>query len=158
MSQSKFLFPQSSVKSDYFSSLGADGVVLWSVLNIGARASFRLAVEKVTPLRPQGIWLCTDMDIEIIGGNGKASSQQYLIFDDAPHELSFVCETSDGLLHLYNMWEVNGMRRSQMRMSGMEIEDIPGGYRYRCTDTGPEPDFERFVFTLVRLDGPMFIV
>lgn len=158
MSQSKFLFPKSSKKSDYFSSLGVNDVVFWSVINIGARGHFRLVVEKVTPLRPQGIWLCTDTDVEIIGGNGRASSQQYLMFDDAPHELSFVCEASDGLLHLYNMWEVNGMRRSQMRMSGMEIESIPGGYRYRCTDTGPEPDFDRFIFNLVRLDGSMVIV
>lgn len=133
------VFPESSAKSEYFAGLELATVVLWNVLDIGPQAEFRLAVENVTPLRPQGVWLCTDGDIEITGANGKSSSQQVLMFDDAPYELSFTCKSSDGLLHPYNVWEVNGMRRSQMHMSGMEITAIPGGFRYRCTDTGPEP-------------------
>ena len=54
-------------------------------------------------------------------------SQQFMMFNYAPQEFSFTCNSSEGLFHIYNLWEVNGERGSQMRMSGMKIEEIPGG-------------------------------
>jgi hypothetical protein len=155
MGSTSFTLPIASTKSEYFANLGQDGILRWCVLNIGTHAEFRLTVEKVTPLRAQGIWLHSGGVIEVKGKVEAASSQKALMFYDAPHEVTFSCETSDGLLRLYNLWEVNGQPRSLMRMSGMDVENIPGGYRYRCTDTGPDPDFERFIFTLVRIDGPL---
>lgn len=152
MTNRAFSLPKSSIGSEYFEGLGVRDIVWWSVLNIGSRGTFRVRVERVTPLRPQGIWLCTDQEIEMIGSSGRAGSQQVLMFDSAPHEFSFVCTSSNGLLNLYNVWEIKGQRRSQMRMSGMRIEPTNNGFRYFCTDTGPEPDFSRFVFTLERLD------
>lgn len=153
MGSNSFTLPSASTKSEYFASLGQNNILRWCVLHIGTHAEFRLAVEKVTPLRAQGIWLHSGAAIKITGKDEATSPQRALMFYDAPHEVTFSCETSDGFLRLYNLWEVNGQPRSLMRMSGMDVEDIPGGYRYRCTDTGPDPDFERFVFTLVRLDG-----
>lgn len=142
---SSFSFPSKPVASTFFAEQGLMDVTKWEVVPVASFQKFKLVIERVTDLRPQGLWLCSDGGVEI---EGKRQEQAVLIFHDAPHKIEFVCHSADGFLQLYNVWEDGKQRRSQMRMSGMKREPIKGGYRYHCTDTGPDFDFDRFVFSL----------
>jgi hypothetical protein len=81
------------------------------------------------------------------------ADQVVLWADTAPDGLRLtVRETSDGLLHLYNVWDSGRGRgiESQAATSGMLREDTPSGWRYRCTDIAPEPTFDASTFRLER--------
>ncbi|UPG84325.1 hypothetical protein L2Y94_13340 [Luteibacter aegosomatis] len=141
-----FSFPTTPLMSDFFLQQGEPDVVKWDVISVSDRQSIRILVDAVTPLRPQGLWLRCDEGIEVAG---ERKEQTVLMFHDAPHEVEMVCHSGNGLLSLYNVWEDNKQRRSQLRMTGMKKRPIEGGYQYQCTDTGPEADFSRFVFKLL---------
>lgn len=56
-------------------------------------------------------------------------------------------------MRLYNVWNSGrgrGPWESQSHTSGMISEVVAGGFRYRCSDIGPDPSFDALVFTLKR--------
>ena len=71
--------------------------------------------------------------------------------DTAPREILIECRTRCGLLHLYNMWDKGTGRESLSWTSGMLVEELPNGRRYRCSDIGIETEFDRLVFRLERV-------
>jgi hypothetical protein len=67
--------------------------------------------------------------------------------DTAPTQVEIECKTSDGLLHLYNIWDKGRGRESQSNTSGMLVEET-ATKRYRCNDIGFETKFDKLVFTI----------
>lgn len=111
----------------------------------------RLSIESADDRWRHGVWLAVDGTLMM----GDAASPQLTLWvDTAPPVVDLiVAATRDGLLRPYNVWDSGRGRRreSQSATSGMRREPVPGGWRYRCNDIGPDPDFTALVFTVTRL-------
>lgn len=140
--------PSAPLKSKYFSGMGDFDVVKWDVLNTKEGEIFNIDFESVSSKFRQGLWLSCDGGIEI---DGATYPHVTLWENSAPSRVQFICHTKEGLLHIYNVWDHGRGRESQAWMSGMRIEHIDGGYRYRCTDAGPDINFDALVFSLRRV-------
>jgi hypothetical protein len=91
----------------------------------------------------QGIFLKTDMGLVV---NEQLCPSAQLWQDTAPDTVLVECHTRNGLLYLYNTWRDGSRRGSQSWSSGMLVEDLPKGRRYRCNDFGIETNFDKLVF------------
>lgn len=95
--------------------------------------------------RRQGVWLKTDAGIWI---EGEMCPSVELWYDTAPEVVSCQCLSADKRLYLYNIWEANSSRGSLSYGSGMLVEQLPNGRRYRCNDIGFETSFDKLVFRI----------
>jgi hypothetical protein len=96
----------------------------------------------------QGVRIATQGELS---ANGVNAPQLDLWPDTAPSVVEVTCESTDGLLRIYNIWQ-SGRRpgvESQSHTSGMLVENLAdGSRRYRCNDIGFEPSFEKLVFLI----------
>jgi hypothetical protein len=106
---------------------------------------FTIVFESAHGKRRQGIWLRASGGILV---NDISFPSVDLWYDSAPSRI--VCQSlgPKHTLHLYNIWERNGVRRSLSYSSGMIVESTSIGRRYRCNDVGFETNFECVVFQL----------
>ncbi len=143
-----FQLPPKRTMSSAFAGRGRTDVVKIECLEIRDDELLRLTFESVnSPLR-QGVWLRTDRGLHI--ANQLCLSAD-LWQDTSPREVMIHCHTTDGFLHLYNIWEDSGRRESQMWTTGMLVEELPTGRRYRCNDFGFDTEFDKLVFRLERV-------
>lgn len=140
--------PPTRVLSKAWQELGRDDVVKIEAFPVQDGEVLRLVIESQNAECRQGVWLTTDQGIVIDG-------QQYQTAEiwatDGESAIHFLCNTADGVLHLYNIWERGGAADSQAWTSGMLVEDIPTGRRYRCNDIGEESNFDRLAFRIERI-------
>jgi hypothetical protein len=83
--------------------------------------------------------------------NEVSAPQLDLWYDTAPTLVEITCESTDGLIRIYNIWQ-SGRRpgvESQIHTSGMIVEALPdGSRRYRCNAIGVNPDFSKLIFRI----------
>jgi hypothetical protein len=133
-----------------FVARGREDVVSWDVLPITDGEVVKVVFESVNSDRRQGIWLRTDRGLDV---NGQRCPSVSLWHDTAPKEVLCKCHTSEGYLSVYNTYmDSTGVRMSQGAASGMLIEELENGRRYRCNDSGFETDFDRLVFRIERVE------
>jgi hypothetical protein len=142
-----FQLPPKRVYNSEFSQRGREDVVMIEALPIRDGERLVLVFESVHSPWRQGVWMMTRGHLVI---NEQASPGMDVWQDTAPVEVPIECRTDSGVLLLYNIYERNGQRNSQAWTSGMLIEDIPNGRRYRCNDFGLETDFDKLVFRIER--------
>jgi hypothetical protein len=108
----------------------------------------RLAFEGGESPWRQGVRLATEAALI---ANDVSAPQLDLWPDTAPSLVEITCESTDGLIRIYNIWQ-SGRRpgvESQSHTSGMIVEALPdGSRRYRCNDIGFNPDFSKLVFSI----------
>ena len=85
--------------------------------------------------------------------NGMRAPGVDLWTDSTPQVIDFSIAATTGKLHVYNIWDSGAGRSSQAWSSGMLIEEIPGGRRYRCNDVGLKGEFDNVVFRLERIEA-----
>jgi hypothetical protein len=129
-----------------FAERGREDVVLWDVLPIEPRQLIKVVFEAVSSPWRQGVWLKTDRGLIV---NNQYCGSVDLWVDTASREVLCDCISDDGSLSVYNIWDSGRGydRESQSFSSGMLVEDLPDGRRYRCNDIGFETNFDRLVFT-----------
>ena len=96
------------------------------------------------------MWLRTDRGLLV---NDQFGPSVELWVDTAPPEVVAHCMTGDGNLSVYNIWDSGRGRgrESQGHSSGMLVEDLPDGRRYRCNDIGFDTNFDKLVFRIQTL-------
>ena len=145
---SKADLPSERVLSSAFKEKGRTDVVKIDVLPINDGDVIKLAFEgRNSPWR-QGVWLKTDEYVVI---NQLQCPSVQLWQDTAPKEVLIECHTRDNRLHLYNIWDRGKGYESQSWTSGMLVEELPNGRRYRCNDIGFDTDFAKLVFRIERI-------
>jgi hypothetical protein len=133
------------VMSKAFTERGRPEVVKIDVIPITDGQSVRLTFHAAGSQWRQGVWLATDTCIVLDGQ--KAQSMD--VWKGADGEsVDIVCHTSNGVLWVYNIWERNGRRESQLLSSGMLVDEQDGRRRYRCNDSGFETAFDKVVFSI----------
>jgi len=139
------------IKNAEFEKRGKSDVIKWDVFHVTDGQAIRITFEEMKSEWRQGIWLKTDQGITV---NGQACPSVVLWYDTAPREVECVCSTADGCLSVYNVWDARDGkgRQSQAWSSGMVVEDLANGRRYRCNDIGFETNFDKIVFRIEVLD------
>ncbi len=139
------MLPRSPVYTDCFKDKGHDRVVKIEAMPIDGPQRLRLIFESCNAPRPQGVWLRSDESM-LIDGQEFATAEFWA--DAGPDHYDFTCKGT--VLWLYNIWLDGDARRSQAFSSGMLVEEVSGGRRYRCQDFGPGADCSRLVFRIVQ--------
>lgn len=134
--------------SKAFAERGRPHVILWESLAVRDGEKLRIRFESANSRNRQGLWLATDRGIVVAG---RTCPSVYLWRDTAPDPVDIVCNTTNGGLSFYNVWEGAHGVRSQAWSSGMLAEPDGALLRYRCNDVGFETCFDRLVFTIQRL-------
>lgn len=142
-----FELPPNRAYNSAFAEQGIDGVVMIESFPIYDGERLRLVFESVDSPNRQGVWMMTKGKLVI---NGQHSAGMDIWQDTAPTEVPIECHTESGVLLLYNIYESQGKRSSQAWTSGMLVEDLPHGRRYRCNDFGLETNFDKLVFRIER--------
>jgi hypothetical protein len=122
-----------------------DKVVKIDVFPITNEEIITLIFEEKNSEWKQGVWIGCDNGIEI---NGQHMSNATLWYETAPNQVFIKCFALNGLLMVYNVWDRGMGRNSQSHSSGMLIEDLPLGRRYKCNDIGFETNFNKLVFRI----------
>mgnify|MGYP001393686477 CR=1 FL=1 len=139
---------KSPIFSKAFKEKGIENVVKWDVFPVSSGEILRLTFESSSGEAKQGVWLKSDKGIRL---NSEVYKSVELWIDTAPKEVTFECITDDGLLSLYNIWDSGRGKESQAWSSGMLIEELPKGRRYKCNDLGFETSFQKLVFRIERI-------
>jgi hypothetical protein len=123
-------------------------VVKLEALPIAAGQVVHVAFEATSSPWRQGVRVATE---GALTANDVTAAQLDLWTDTAPPAVEIMCEATDGLIRIYNIWQ-SGRRpgvESQSHTSGMLIDLLPdGSRRYRCNDIGFDPDFSKLVFRI----------
>ena len=122
-----------------------DDVILWDVFPVIDGSEINLVFESKNPEWMQGVWLMCDGGIVI---NNRESESIEIWFDHSPQEVTFTCNTDNGLLSIYNIWDRGLGSNSQSHSSGMLVENVLNGRRYFCNDIGFETEFDKLVFRI----------
>ncbi|MBC7251963.1 MAG: hypothetical protein H5T62_17000 [Anaerolineae bacterium] len=126
-----------------------DDVVLWDILPVEDGEKLKLIFESKNSEWEQGVRLACDIGITGDGWTGKGVR---LWYGHSPREVVFTCHTKDGFLSIYNVWDRGRGPESQKHSSGMLVEELPNGRRYRCNDIGFDTKFDKLVFRIERLE------
>jgi len=137
------------ILSKAFAERGVAGIVKWEVLPVADGEKLCVFFEATNSPWRQGIWMRCDRGIEI---NGETYPSVNLWSHTAPVPTAFTCRTGEGKLHLYNTWDDGNGRRSQSHTSGMRVEELADGWRYRCNDIGFDAAFDKLVFRIQRCE------
>jgi hypothetical protein len=132
-----------------FEERGIKNVILWDVFPIKDGETVLVYFESKNSDWAQGIWLMCDKRVEINSKRGKSAS---LWYDNTPIPVMVRCHTSNGLLNVYNIWNKGNGQCSQAYSSGMLVEELSNGRRYKCNDIGFETNFDKLVFRIELYD------
>ncbi len=144
--------PTERVFSSAFKEKGRTDVVKIDVWTINEGDLLKLTFENSKSPWRQGVWLKTDAFLVV---NQQRCPSAQLWQDSAPAEVLIECHTQNGRLHLYNIWDRGKGSESQSWTSGMLVEELPNGRRYRCNDIGVDPDFSKLVFRIEKTPREM---
>ena len=139
------MLPTQRIMSKAFLERGRTDVVKWELLPIPRTCRHNLVFENWTKTHKHGVWLRTDGELIV---NGTSSPSMNLWADETRQTVDIDVPTSSGLLHLYNIWDFGQRSESQSWSSGMLVEELPDGRRYRCNDIGFETEFDSLVFRI----------
>jgi hypothetical protein len=122
-----------------------NNVILWDVYPVKNGQSLMLTFESKNSEWHQGVWLMCDDGIQI---DEVFNQSMTLWYETAPKRIKFTCHTKNGLLNIYNIWDRGNGPNSQAYSSGMIVEDIQKGRRYKCNDIGFQTSFDKLVFRI----------
>ena len=123
-------------------------VVLWDVLDINNSEDilFKFTYK-------QGVRLAIDVGEGYLEINGIQSKGMHLWEDTCLGEVKIHCESSEGKLSVYNIFNLGltnpqGGVRSQVASCGMLGEQRNNVYVYHCNDAGFQTNFDKLVFEI----------
>ena len=140
--------PSERILSKSFRDAGRPDIVKWDVFPVRDGERIVLTFEGAKAGDRHGVSLMTDIDLEVNGAHCRIAS---LWHDTSPAVVDMAVHTADGRLHVYNIWDSGTGRNSQAWTSGMLVEELPNGRRYRCNDIGLAGAFDSVVFRLERV-------
>ena len=137
--------PITRAESVAFASRGIANIFKLDLFSIGSGSKVNLIFEsKNSPWR-QGVFLKTNLGLIVYQTQCPAA---ILWFDTSPRQIPIVCNTTDGNLIVYNIWDKGSGKESQAWTSGMKIEELNNGRRYSCNDIGFDTHFDKLIFRI----------
>ncbi|GJI98215.1 hypothetical protein RugamoR57_49330 [Duganella caerulea] len=146
MTSQKFTYPTEKIINSAFLKNGRSDVVKWEALPIPEACSLKLIFENWDKSKRHGVWVGVEGELVV---NGFNSASMEIWSDSAPETVLIEVKKSNGIIHLYNIWDSGKGKQSQSYTSGMLIEEIVNGRRYRCNDIGFEEKFDHLTFQIL---------
>jgi hypothetical protein len=137
--------PNQAILSKAFLETGRGDVIKWEAFPIDEGCELVLVFEDWKRTSRHGVRLAVDGTLIV---NGHAAPSVELWSDTAPNGIKIEIRNSKGVLSVYNLWDSGSGRQSQSYTSGMLIEQLPKGRRYRCNDIGLATAFDDLVFRI----------
>ncbi|NIA57089.1 hypothetical protein HAV22_26045 [Massilia sp. TW-1] len=137
--------PREAILSKAFQERRRSDVFKWDVYPIDEQCVLRLVFESWKETCRHGLRLAVEGSLMV---NGHVSSSIEIWADTAPREVRIAVLDSTGRLSVYNLWDAGQGKQSQSHTSGMLIEPLPKGRRYRCNDIGLVTSFDDLVFRI----------
>jgi hypothetical protein len=126
--------------------------ILYDELKVNKRQKIKVIFESVNSDWRQGISLETNKGIEVKDHLFKKGINLWQ--DTAPKIVECICYSNNGVLKLWNIWDVgDGVVESMHNACGMIVEQLPNGRRYRCNDGYPDDDFDDLIFRIEVVEG-----
>lgn len=147
----RFELPPRRLVSKVFQERGRPDVAMIDVFPIKDGERLHVVFEASNSPWRQGVFVRTDRFLIV---DGMKCRSVELWRDTAPETVTIECHTYKGLLHLHNVWDSGTGSASQAWSSGMLVEELPAGRRYRCNDIGFDTNFDKRVFRIERVSGP----
>ncbi|XRG77762.1 hypothetical protein V5E38_18325 [Rossellomorea sp. GAMAL-10_SWC] len=139
------------IYSKSFSEKGMSNVIKWEVQPIKDQQLIKIKFISKGSFHRQGIWLRTDMGIEIPALSEEIYLSINLWEDTSPKDIICKCHSKNGYLSFYNIWDKGNGRQSQSYSSGMIVDEQEGKIIYKCNDLGFETNFDDLVFLIEKL-------
>src|SRR6266511_5950764 len=100
----------------------------------------------------QLVHLETDRRLEV---EGVQYRKGVMLSYEPGRSVKFACYTKEGMLWVWNAWEYQDSQGSLRRLSheqfsGMLVEEISNGYRYRCNEGRDDDDYDDLTFRIER--------
>lgn len=130
---------------------GRNDIVRWDVLHISREQTLKVTFMSKKSRFRQGARIAVDVGDGIIEVNGQKSKAVDLWEDTAPREVVLKCDSKEGLLSVYNIWDEGRGRQSLAHTSGMVVEVNNNMFVYRCNDFGSDPIFDKIVFSIEKV-------
>ena len=134
----------------------SEDVIRWEVLKVKTIQKLRFKFISTNSIHRQGVRIAIDAGDGEITINGTCSKAFDLWEDTCPNEVVITCNSSEGFLSVYNIFEqLEGWgkgRYSLMDSCGMILEQHGNVYRYYCNDQGFETKFDKLVFEIELLN------
>ncbi len=131
-------------------------VVQWDVLHIKTEQDLILEFISTNSKYRQGVRLAIDVGEGNLEVNGIKARAIRLWEDTAPSKVHIRCLSSEGLLSIYNVFDLgnygNGGARSLLDSCGMLVEQKENIIIYHCNDSGFVSDFDKLVFQIEILE------
>lgn len=131
-------------------------VIMWEVLPIKNIQGVLLRFISANSSNRQGVRIAIDAGKGSVRIGKEVRKGMDIWFDEFPKEIMLECESEEGFLSIYNIFERVGEwapgRHSQMPFSGMLCEALleknNNVYRYHCNDMGRKTSFDSLVFEI----------
>ena len=145
-------FGKKRLYNEYFEELN-EKVILWEALPIQSKQRVKVRFLSVNSDNRQGIRIAIDAGKGSLTINGVSARQFDLWENECPKEFEIECESDEGYLSIYNIfeeldWEGVMMEFSQLPYMGMILEQSGNVYRYSCNDARLDSEFDVFVFEI----------
>lgn len=125
-----------------------DDIVRWDVLAVDEGQTVKVTFLSANSVFRQGIRIAVDVGEGHIDLDGEQAKGYQLWQDTAPAVIVLKCFASEGVISVYNIWDMGRGVESQAHTSGMLIEQEGKRRMYRCNDYGLETDFDKLVFMI----------
>lgn len=127
-------------------------IIKWEVLPVNNGQHIKVRFLKANPENRQGIVAAIYAGDGTLSVNGVTGRFFELWADECPPEFEIVCNSAEGFLSVYNIFEENswsGKRKvSQMDFSGMILEKNGNKYKYCCNNAKLNQDFDKLIFEI----------
>ena len=145
-------FGKERLYNNHFEELN-EKVILWESLPIQSKQRIIVRFLSVNSDNRQGIRIAIDAGKGSLTLNGASARQFFLWENECPKEFEIECESDEGYLSIYNIFErmdwAGVMRRcSQFSYSGMLLEQSGNIYRYSCNNATLDSKFDELVFEI----------
>lgn len=127
-------------------------IIKREVLPVNHEQHIKVRFLKADSENRQGIVAAIYASEGMLSVNGVTGRVFELWADECPPEFEIVCNSDEGFLSIYNIFEENswsGKRTvSQMDFSGMILEQKGNVYKYSCNNARLNQDFDKLIFEL----------
>lgn len=128
-------------------------VIKWEVLSVKSEQRIKVRFVSANSENRQGIRLAIDAGQGELSLNGVSGKAFELWDDECPKEVEIECDSDEGYLSVYNIfeeldWSGSKKRYSQMEYSGMILEQVDNLYRYSCNNAERNSEFDKLVFEI----------
>ena len=131
---------------------GREEIISWDIQKIKKKQIIKITFIQKKSYFKQGIRLAVDSGRGLVEVNGQKGKTINLWQETAPYEVICKCISDEGLISVYNIFDMGKGRRSLGFTSGMLLEQKGEKTIYHCNDWGIDTNFDKLIFSFEKIE------